>query len=71
MGNKTASRSASQRPPAAKRGGRGANEKTWALTVKVDDGVYDRLLKLGATQRRTNQDILAEALKEYLTREGA
>jgi hypothetical protein len=71
MANKTASRRASQRPPAAQRGGKRAQEKIWALTVKVDDGLYDRLLKFGAAQRRTNQDVLEQALKEYLTRAGA
>lgn len=39
-----------------------------ALTVKVDDETYIRLCTLGATQRRTNQDILREALDDYLER---
>jgi hypothetical protein len=39
-----------------------------ALTVKVDDETYIRLCTLGATQRRTNQDILREALDDYLKR---
>jgi hypothetical protein len=39
-----------------------------ALTVKVDDETYVRLCTLGATQRRTNQDILREALDDYLER---
>jgi hypothetical protein len=42
--------------------------KPVALTVKVDDQTYVRLCTLGATQRRTNQDILREALHEYLER---
>jgi len=71
MANKTASRKASQRPPTAKRGGKRAQEKIWALTVKVDDGLYDRLLRFGAARRRTNQDVLEQALKEYLNRAGA
>jgi hypothetical protein len=42
--------------------------KPVALTVKVDDKTYVRLCTLGATQRRTNQDILREALHDYLER---
>lgn len=47
------------------------NTKPVALTVKVDDNTYVRLCTLGATQRRTNQDILHEALRDYLERAGA
>lgn len=43
--------------------------KPVALTVKVDDRTYVRLCTLKATQRRTNQDILREALHAYLERE--
>lgn len=42
-----------------------------ALTLKVDDKIYVRLCTLGATQRRTNQDILREAIQQYLDRAGA
>ena len=42
--------------------------KPVALTVKVDDETYVRLCTLRATQRRTNQEILREALREYLER---
>jgi hypothetical protein len=45
--------------------------KPVALTVKVDDKTYVRLCTLGATQRRTNQDILREALRDYLERVAA
>jgi predicted transcriptional regulator len=41
------------------------------LTVKVPHKVYVRLCTLGATQRRTNQDILQEAVQKYLDRLGA
>jgi predicted transcriptional regulator len=54
-----------------KRVGNAAQEKPVALTLKVDGGLYLRLSTLRATQRRTNQDILEQALKEYLTRAGA
>jgi predicted transcriptional regulator len=39
-----------------------------ALTVKVDSKTYVRLCTLGATQRRTNQDLLKEAVQQYLDR---
>ena len=48
-----------------------SEEKPVALTLKVDHGTYVRLCTLGATERRTNQDILRQALEEYLDRTGA
>ena len=42
-----------------------------ALTVKVNHGDYVRLCTLGANERRTNQDILHEAITQYLDRVGA
>ena len=45
--------------------------KPVALTVKVDNKTYVRICTLGATQRRTNQDILSEAVQQYLDRVGA
>jgi predicted transcriptional regulator len=45
--------------------------KPVALTVKVNQETYVRLCTLGATRRRTNQDILRLALEEYLDRAGA
>ncbi len=44
--------------------------KPVALTVKIDDSTYVRLATLRASQRRTHQDILKQALEEYLDREG-
>ena len=70
MGNKTANRGAGKRR-GAKRGGSAATEKPVALTLKVDSELYLRLSTLRATQRRTNQDILEKALKEYLSHAGA
>jgi hypothetical protein len=55
----------------ARRAGSGAGEKPVALTLKVDGVTYVRLSTLRATQRRTNQDILQEALNQYLDRVGA
>jgi hypothetical protein len=46
-------------------------EKPVALTLKVDQSTYVRLCTLGATERRTNQDILQHALREYLDRAGS
>ena len=37
-----------------------------ALTVKVDHDVYVRLCTLAVTVRRTNQDVLLEAVEQYL-----
>ena len=45
-----------------------AETKPVALTVKLDSKTYVRLCTLGATQRRTNQDILKEAVQQYLER---
>jgi predicted transcriptional regulator len=47
------------------------HEKPVALTLKVDASTYIRLSTLRATQRRTSQDILQQALEEYLDRAGA
>ena len=46
-------------------------EKPVALTVKVAHGVYVRLCTLAATRRQTNQDVLNNAVQQYLDREGA
>ena len=48
-----------------------ASTEKVALTVKVDSKTYVRLCTLGATKRRTNQDILNEAVQQYLDRERA
>jgi hypothetical protein len=45
--------------------------KPVALTVKVNSETYVRLCTFGATRRRTNQDILREALEQYLDGIGA
>jgi hypothetical protein len=64
-----------KRKPGSRAAARRANEKTEdtpvALTVKVDGATYVRLTTLRATQRRSHQDILQQALVEYLDREGA
>jgi hypothetical protein len=70
MGSKTVSRGVGKRR-VAKRGGRTTQEEPRALTVKVGRELYQRLVNLRVTQRRTHQDILEQALREYLTRAGA
>jgi hypothetical protein len=47
-----------------------SNKKPVALTVKVNHDVYVRLCTQGATQRRTHQDIMREAVEQFLEREG-
>lgn len=71
MANKKTGRSSRRHAAGARRAGSGAGEKPVALTLKVDGVTYVRLSTLRATQRRTNQDILQQALKEYLDRAGA
>lgn len=44
--------------------------KPVALTLKLDGETYVRLRTLGAMQRRTNQDIMREAVEHYLDRVG-
>jgi len=45
--------------------------KPVALTVKVDENIYIRLSTLRAKRRTTNQEILREALLDFLKRSGA
>jgi hypothetical protein len=71
MGNKTTSRGVGKRRAGARRGRGTAPEELVALTLKVDRGLYLRLSTLRGTQKRTNQDILEQALREYLDRAGA
>jgi hypothetical protein len=71
MGNRTASRGSGTRRAVKKRSEKSGQEKPVALTLKVDGELYVRLCTFRATQRRKTQDILEQALKEYLTRVGA
>ncbi len=48
----------------------GKPEKPVALTLKLDGKTYVRLSTLRATQRRTHQDIMREAVEQYLDRAG-
>lgn len=71
MGSKTASRRASKRRAGAKPGTGASQEKPVALTLKVDSELYVRLSTFRARERKTSQETLEQALKEYLTRAGA
>jgi hypothetical protein len=51
--------------------GQPQQEKPVALTLKVDSKTYVRLCTLGAKERRTHQDIMREAVEQYLGRVGA
>ena len=44
--------------------------KPVALTVKIDGNTYVRLSSLRALRRSTHQEILRQALEEYLDGEG-
>jgi hypothetical protein len=46
-------------------------EKPVALTLKIDSQTYVRLSTFRARERRTAQEILTQALQEYLDRAGA
>lgn len=46
-------------------------EKRTAITVKLLDGPYQRMKIYGASNRKTNQDMMEEALEEYLAKRGA
>ena len=48
-----------------------AADKPIALTLKIDGDMYVRLSTLRAKERRTHQEILKQALEEYLDRVGA
>lgn len=71
MATKKTRRSSGKHATGARRAGSSAGEKPVALTLKVDGETYVRLSTFRGTQRRTNQNILEQALKEYLTRAGA
>jgi hypothetical protein len=71
MASKGKGSSSGKHAVAARRAGSSASKTPVALTVKVDDDTYIRLSMLRATQRRTCQAILQQALAEYLDRAGA
>jgi len=60
---KPLSRSANPRKP--------IDNKPIALTLKLDSETYVRLSTFRAKERKTAQEILTEALRDYLKRAGA
>jgi hypothetical protein len=46
-------------------------DKPIALTLKIDSDLYVRWATLRAKERRSHQEILKQALEEYLDRVGA
>jgi hypothetical protein len=66
--SKTGLRLGTATAKSAKATSSGEAEKPLAMTVKVDGTTYVRICMLGATQRRTDQDILHEAVRLYLDR---
>jgi hypothetical protein len=66
MATKKKGRSSGKRATGARRAASGADEKPVALTPKVDGVTYVRLSTLRATQRRTSQEILQQALRNTL-----
>jgi len=71
MGSKTASRGAGKRRVDAKRSGGNAKDERVALTLKVDQKLFERLSTFRAKERKKSQEILQQALLEYLDRAGA
>jgi hypothetical protein len=47
-----------------------ARSKPVVQTVKVPPDVYIRLKTMGARERRSSQDIILTAVREYLSRSG-
>jgi hypothetical protein len=70
MGNKTANHGAGNRRGATRRDGSAKNERV-ALTLKVDQKLFERLSTFRAKERKKSQEILQQALLEYLDRAGA
>ena len=71
MATKKKGRSSGKHVAGSRPAASGADEKPVALTLKVDGDTYVRLSTFRASQRRTNQDLLHQALKEFLDRAGA
>jgi len=68
---KTSTRRSQTHAAGAKTAGSPAEDKPVALTLKVEHGTYVRLSTFAATERRSHQDVLKQALEEYLDREGS
>ena len=69
----TKTRAGENDTPKASPGRRATAQQTGeagCLTLKLDGKTYVRLSTLRATQRRTHQDIMREAVEQYLDRAG-
>lgn len=71
MATKKKGRASGKHVAGSRRAGSGGDDKPVALTLKVDSATYIRLCTLRATQRQSSQEILQQALAEYLDRVGA
>jgi hypothetical protein len=70
MGSRTVSRGAGVRRGTKRRDGSAKDERV-ALTLKVDQKLFERLSTFRAKERKKSQEILQQALLEYLDRAGA
>lgn len=70
MGSRTASRGTGKRWGAKRRDGSAKDDRV-ALTLKVDQKLFERLSTFRAKERKKSQEILQQALLEYLDRAGA
>jgi hypothetical protein len=70
MGTKIVSRVVGKNRGAKRSGGNAKDERV-ALTLKVDQRLFERLSTFRAKERKKSQEILHQALLEYLDRAGA
>jgi hypothetical protein len=70
MRTKIGNRVADKNRGAKQRGGSAKDERV-ALTLKVDQKLFERLSTFRAKERKKSQEILQQALLEYLDRAGA
>ena len=70
MANKRTSRAAGKHRGAT-RSARSPQHERVALTLKVDQNLFERLSTFRAKERKTSQEVLEQALLEYLARAGA
>lgn len=64
-------RSTGRRSVKALKAGETTENATVALTLKVEKATFLRLCDLRVTQKRSKQEILKQAVMEYLERVGA
>lgn len=64
-------RSTGRHSVTARKAGETTENATVALTLKVEKATFLRLCDLRVTQKRSKQEILKQAVMEYLERVGA